>query len=154
MISYVISSRPSVAAVFRLLPATMGTLFDRSGISKEHVRNAVKLLLATKQAYVSAWSDDLQPYFSIGCKPNAPRPTPEMTTLIRLDKRRAEYADKRAEYQRAYSEANKEKRAAYNRVNKDYLNKKRNERYTIKKAIKQGQMVAQHETIKTVWRTV
>lgn len=154
MISYVISSRPSVAVVFRLLPATMGTLFDKSGLSKEHVRNAVKLLLATKQAYVSAWSGDLQPYFSAGNRPNAPRPTPEMTTLIRLDKRRAEYADKRAEYQKAYREANKDKRTAYGRANKDYLNKKRNERYAIKKAIKQGQLVAQDEPIKTNWRTV
>lgn len=154
MISYVISSRPSVAAVFRLLPATMGTLFDKSGLSKEHVRNAVKLLLATKQAHVSAWSEDLQPYFSVGCKPNAPRPTPEETTLIRLDKRRDEYADKRAEYQRAYREANHEKRRAYNHANKDYLNKKRNERNAIKRAIAKGQLIAQDEVIKTTWRNV
>jgi multidrug efflux pump subunit AcrA (membrane-fusion protein) len=151
--SYVITSRPSVSAVFRLLPAYMPDLFDKSGISKEHVRNAVKLLLATKQAYVSAWSSDLQPLIAAGNQPNAPRPTPQLMALIRLGKRRDEYADKRAEYQRQYREANKEKRTAYNRANKDYLNAKRNERYALKRAIARSQLVAQDEVIKTVWRT-
>ena len=152
--SYVITSRPSVSAVFRLLPAYMPELFDKSGISKEHVRNAVKLLLATKQAHVSAWSSDLQPMISAGNRPNEPRPTPQLTALIRLDKRRDEYADKRAEYQRQYREANKEKRAAYNRINKDYLNAKRNERNALKRALARNQLVAQDEVIKTVWRNI
>lgn len=152
--SHIIRSRPAVAAVFRMLPAPLDQLIQQANVTSEHVRNAVKLLMATKKAYCQGWTADLQPIIAAGHKTNVPRPTPEMTEFIRLDKRRAEYPNKRAEYQAAYREANREKRNAYMAANKDHMNKKRNERMALKRALAAGVLVAKDEAPKTQWRAL
>lgn len=150
--SHVIRSRPVVASVFRMLPASLDHLIEHANVTSEHVRNAVKLLMAAKKAYCQGWTAEFRPIIAVGHKPNVPRPTPEMTEFIRLDKRRAEYPNKRAEYQKAYREANRDKRNAYMAANKDHMNKKRNIRMALKRALVSGALVAKDEAPKTQWR--
>ena len=149
MLSHVIKSRPTVAAVFRLLPAPLDQLIASSAMHPESTRNAVKLLLATKQAYVSVWTVDLSPIIAIGSRPNVPRPTAAQTRYALIAREKPEQTRNRTEYQRAYREAHRQERADYNRTNSEHLKVKRRERVALKKALLVPQNI-----IKTTWITL
>ena len=151
MLSHVIKSRPTVAAVYRLLPAPLDQLIASSALHPESTRNAVKLLLATKQAYASAWTVNLSPIIAIGSRPNVPRPTAAQTRHALIAREKPEQTRNRTEYQRAYREAHAQQRADYNRTNSERLKVKRRERVALKKAL--GLLVPQN-IIKTTWITL
>ena len=150
MLSHVIKSRPTVAAVYRLLPAPLDQLIASSAMHPESTRNAVKLLLATKQAYASAWTVDLSPIIAAGCRPNVPRPTAAQTRYALIAREKPEQTRNRTEYQRAYRESHVQERADYNRTNSEHLKVKRRERVALKKAL----LVSQPNIIKTTWITL
>ena len=150
MLSHVIRSRPTVAAVFRLLPAPLDQLIASSKLHPESTRNAVKLLLATKQAYASAWTVDLSPIIAIGSRPNVPRPSSAAVRYALIAREKPEQTRNRTEYQRAYRESHVQERADYNRTNSEHLKVKRRERVALKKAL----LVSQPNIIKTTWITL
>ena len=148
-LSHVIRSRPTVAAVFRLLPAPLDQLIAGSKLHPESTRNAVKLLLVTKQCYVSGWTIDLSPIIAAGSRPNARRPTSAQTRYALIAREKPEQTRNRTEYQRAYREANAEKRSQYNRTNSEHLKAKRRERVALKRAL-----APQPNVIRTHWITL
>jgi short-subunit dehydrogenase len=149
---YLINSRPSVAAVYRMLPATLADILAGSGLSDEHTRTCVRVLLAAKLAYVSGWTTGLQPQIAKGCNVNVPRPSPESVRYAYGERSQAKHA--RYEYQRQYRLANKEKRAAYSAANREKLNAARNERMRLKRAIARGHLVATDAAPVTTWRNL
>jgi hypothetical protein len=151
-LSHVISSRPTVRAVFVELPATLEELIVRVPMSAEHVRNAVKLLLATKKAYVASWTVDVQPYIVQGNRPNVPRPTPDQTRYALLARTKQTTSRSRTEYQRQYRLANRDKRIAYMRENRDKLNEKRRQLTALKRALAIGNFVVEAPAPTTTWR--
>jgi hypothetical protein len=146
MLSYTISSRPSVLALYRQLPATLPQLIANSRMSQASVLDILKYLQAVKQAYVSSW-DHLEPTFSAGFGINVPRPTPDDTLFIRQQR----YVKHRRAYSKQYRIDNAEKRKAYYLANKDKLNAARNKLVAIKRAIARGQLEFPITPPKTQW---
>lgn len=153
--SHILRSKPTVAAVYRLLPAALDELIAKSSNCDQHVRNSVKLLLAAKLAYCGGWTEDLYPIIKVGAGTNVPRPSPLAVRYESLQRRRAGAARYRTEYQRAYREAHKEKRAAYEKANREKSNARRRENTRIRRALAAGALVTtQTDAIKTVWRSL
>lgn len=148
--SYILRSRPTVAAIYRMLPADLKTLLVDSGICDTDVRESITLLLAAKEAYCSSWNG-LNPTFTAGNLPNVPRPTPAAVLFAAEERRRINGRDRR-EYQAAYRARTKERRAAYTAANRERVNQTKRERAAIRRAIDEGTLVVADENIKTVWR--
>lgn len=149
--SYNITSRNTVTMLVRMLPADMKTLLLDSGITGSTVRDAMVLLVATKEVYVSGWRG-VNPVFSVGNQPNVPRPTPAQILYLAEERRKAAGINRRDWY-KAYREKNKDKMAAYTKANRERINAAKRARMAIRRSLDAGTLVVADESIKTVWRT-
>jgi hypothetical protein len=105
----------------------------------------IKLLLATKQAYVSGWNG-VVPTITPGFGLNVPRPSIDEVRYAR----ELGYKDKRRVYQAEYRRKNKERIAAYFQANKERTYAARNALQRAKTALKHSGL-ANAEPIKTRW---
>lgn len=146
--SYILTSRPAVAVIFRMLPATQPALIHDSGQSETQVREAIKLLLVSKLAYVSNWSH-LTPTITAGDKPNVPRPSKkEVIAAYALVASKKD----RSAYNKQYRLAHAKERAQYAKDNRERINATKRSRLAVRKALASGAMVVQDESTKSVWR--
>jgi hypothetical protein len=145
MQSIIITSKPGVAAVYRSLPATTAQAAKASGLRMDATRDALKLLVAAKLIYCTHYTPLHEPVFAVGDKPNAVRPTPELTRMMydQLPARRAY----RQAYGEKYREANKEKIKARTKA-------ARKETYAARDARKRALKIlatVPAESPKTIW---
>jgi hypothetical protein len=108
-------------------------------------RDALKLLVAAKLIYCTQYTALHEPVFDVGDKPNAVRPTPELTRVM-YDQQPARQAYRKA-YGEQYREANKE------RI-KDRKKSARKSIYAARDARKRALKIlaaAPAESPKTVW---
>lgn len=147
-----ILSRPCVVEVYTLLPRTQKALIIDSTQSNSVVRDVIKLLLATKEAYVSGWKR-ADPIIAVGDEPNAPRPTPEQLLFNSLERKRQE-GHTRGNYHKEYYAKNKEARAKYARDNRERINANVRARREIARQLAAGALAVKDDAPKTNWRTV
>jgi hypothetical protein len=107
VLSLIIRSKPAVAAIYRAMPCTTAQAAKASELRMDATRDALKLLVAAKLIYCTHYTPLHEPVFAVGDKPNAVRPTPELTRMMYdlLPARRAY----RQTYGERYREANKER---------------------------------------------
>jgi hypothetical protein len=107
MQSIIITSKPSVAAVYRAMPCTTAQAAKASGLRMDATRDSLKLLVAAKLIYCTHYTELHEPVFDVGDKPNAVRPTPELVRVM-YDQQPARRAYRQT-YEAKYREANKER---------------------------------------------
>jgi hypothetical protein len=147
--SHILRGRPGVAAIHRMLPATQSTLIHDSGQSESVVRETIKLLLASKLAYVSAWKH-LDPIVAPGYGVNVPRPSKD--EVIAAYASTARKRDRRA-YQQEYRMKTAAARAQYSREHREKINANANTRRALVRQLAAGKLTVQDPPIQTVWRT-
>ena len=145
MLSLIIRSKPAVAAIYRAMPCTTAQAAKASGLRMDATRDALKLLAAAKLIYCTHYTPLHEAVFDVGDKPNAVRPTPELTRMM-YDQQPARRAYRQT-YGEQYREANKERIKARTKAARKTIYAARDAR---KRALKILATVPA-ESPKTVW---